>query len=504
MGLPHGRSVSGLVRCRAAVNTSASTPPAITVAPRTLFARIWEQHLIFEREDGTCLLWIDRHLVHEVTSPQAFDGLREAHRRVRCPHLTLAVADHNVPTIRRDLRADDPQSSLQVDALRRNCREFGIEYIELSAVEQGIVHVVGPEQGFTLPGATVACGDSHTSTHGAFGALAFGIGTSEVEHILATQTLWLRRPKCMRVRIEGRLSSWITAKDIALAVASRLPAGGASGHVIEYCGTTVESLSMEARMTLCNMAVEVGARAAIIAPDKTTFDYLRGRPRAPGADDWPLAMANWQTLRTDDCATFDRELDVDASAIAPHVSWGTSSEDVIPIDGAIPSPLDFEDPVKRARVTRSLDYMGLTPGAALKNVPVQNVFIGSCTNARIEDLRAAAEVIRGKSISPQIRQALVVPGSGLVKKQAELEGLDRIFIDAGFEWRDSGCSMCVAMNADRVPSGERCASTSNRNFMGRQGPGSRTHLMSPPMAAAAAITGRLTDVRELLPPSVGA
>ncbi len=464
----------------------------------TLFDKIWQRHLVIQDEDGTCLIWVDRHLIHEVTSPQAFTSLRASGRGVRCPELTLAIVDHNVSTLPDRGTHPDPTSKAQMEALRQSCQDFGIEHIDLFQIEQGIVHVVGPEQGFTLPGTVVACGDSHTSTHGAFGALAFGIGTSEVEQVLATQCLWLRRPKTMYVRIEGRLGFSVTAKDIALTVSAALPDGGARGFVMEYGGSTVRGLSMESRMTLCNMAVEAGARAALIAPDEVTFEYLHGRPRAPTGEQWARARADWKMLHSEGGACFDREIVLDASAIAPLVSWGTSPEDVAPITGIVPSPSQYVGLARQERVAKALDYMNLIPGTKLEDIEVQNVFIGSCTNGRIEDLRSAAQVVAGRKVAANVRNALVVPGSGLVKGQAEREGLDRVFRDAGFEWREAGCSMCVAINADRVPPGERCASTSNRSFVGRQGPGSRTHLMSPPMAAAAAISGRLTDVRKLV------
>ena len=443
-------------------------------------------------------MWIDRHLIHEVTTPQAFEGLRLAGRRLHRPDLTLAVPDHNVPTNHRFEPIADPQSALQVATLAANCAEFGVEHIEINAAAQGIVHVIGPEQGFTLPGTTLVCGDSHTATHGALGALAFGIGTSEVEHVFATQTLLLRRSAAMAVRVTGTLGFGITAKDVALAIVGALGAGGGTGYVIEYTGDVIRDLSIEGRMTVCNMAIEAGARAGLVAPDAKTFDYLRGRPRAPSGAAWDAAVAYWSTLHTDDGATYDRTITIDGAAIAPLVTWGTSPEDVVAITGRVPAPDSFADKDKRAAAAKSLDYMGLTPGTRLADVRVENVFIGSCTNSRIEDLRAAAAVAKGRKVAANVRQALVVPGSGLVKLQAEAEGLDRVFIEAGFDWREPGCSMCLGMNPDKVPPGERCASTSNRNFVGRQGPGARTHLLSPAMAAAAAVTGRLTDVRELM------
>ena len=466
--------------------------------PRTLYAKIWDDHLVRRGADGTDLVWIDRHLIHEVTTPQAFEGLRLAGRQVRRPDLTLAVPDHNVPTKGRDLPNPDPQSAVQLDLLTRNCAEFGIELIAMDDPRQGIVHIIGPEQGFTLPGLTIVCGDSHTATHGAFGALAFGIGTSEVEHVFATQTLQLKRALAMRVTVKGSLGFGITAKDVALAVCGRLGAGGGTGHVIEYAGPVVAALSMEGRMTLCNMAIEAGARAGLVAPDAKTFAYVEGRPRSPRGAGWDAALAYWRTLPSDPGAVFDSEIAIDGSAIAPLVTWGTSPEDVVPITGVVPDPAGFADAGKQAAAAKSLAYMGLSPGDRLDSVRIENVFIGSCTNARIEDLRAAAAVARGRTVAAHVRQALVVPGSGLVKRQAEDEGLDRVFIAAGFDWREPGCSMCLGMNPDQVPAGERCASTSNRNFVGRQGPGARTHLLSPAMAAAAAVTGRLTDVRDLM------
>ncbi|TRW17422.1 3-isopropylmalate dehydratase large subunit [Glacieibacterium frigidum] len=467
-------------------------------APRTLYAKIWDDHVVRTGDDGTDLIWIDRHLIHEVTTPQAFEGLRLAGRRVHRPDLTLGVPDHNVPTTDRYLPNPDPASTLQLATLEANCAEFGVELIGIHAAAQGIVHVIGPEQGFTLPGLTLVCGDSHTATHGAFGALAFGIGTSEVEHVFATQTLHLARAKAMRVTVTGTLGFSISAKDVALAVIGQLGTGGGTGHVIEFAGPVIETLSMEGRMTLCNMAIEAGARAGLVAPDAKTFAYVEGRPRAPQGADWDAAVAYWRTLPSDPGAVFDTEIVVDGSAIAPLVTWGTSPEDVVPITGTVPDPAGFADAGKQVAAAKSLAYMGLAPGTRLADVAVENIFIGSCTNSRIEDLRAAAAVAQGRRVAPNIRQALVVPGSGLVKRQAESEGLDRVFIEAGFDWREPGCSMCLGMNPDKVPPGERCASTSNRNFVGRQGPGARTHLLSPAMAAAAAVTGRLTDVRELM------
>ncbi len=467
-------------------------------APRTLYAKLWDDHVVETRPDGTALVWIDRHLIHEVTSPQAFEGLRLAGRRVHRPDLTLAVPDHNVPTTPGRTAIGDPELALQVATLAANCAEFGIEHIAIDARAQGIVHVVGPEQGFTLPGTTLVCGDSHTATHGALGALAFGIGTSEVEHVFATQTLLLRRSAAMEVRITGALGFGVSAKDVALAVVGALGAGGGTGYVIEYTGAVVAELTVEGRMTLCNMAIEAGARAGLVAPDAKTFAYLADRARAPRAGpEWDAAVAYWSTLPSDAGATYDRTVIIDGAAIPPLVTWGTSPEDVVPITGVVPAPASFADPGKAAAAAKSLAYMGLEPGTRLADVAVGHVFIGSCTNGRIEDLRAAAAVARGRHVAANIRQALVVPGSGLVRAQAEAEGLDRVFIDAGFDWREPGCSMCLGMNPDKVPPGERCASTSNRNFVGRQGPGARTHLLSPAMAAAAAVTGRLTDVRTL-------
>ena len=463
---------------------------------RTLYQKIWDDHVILTRADGTALIAIDRHLIHEVTTPQAFDGLRAAGRRVYRPDLTLAVADHNVPTINRHLPNPDPQSAKQLAALDRNCAEFDIEQIALSAAEQGIVHVVGPEQGFTLPGLTMVCGDSHTATHGALGALAFGIGTSEIEHVFATQTLLLRQSRTMEVRIDGALGLGVRPKDVTMAVVAALGTAGGTGHVIEYTGDVMRAMSIEGRLTICNMAIEAGARAGLVAPDDITYAYLKGRPRAPRGTEWDRAVAFWRTLASDPGARYDRSLRINGSDLAPQVSWGTSPEDVVAITGRVPAPESFPDPAKRAAAQRSLDYMGLKPGTRMDEIEIDNVFIGSCTNSRIEDLRDAASVLRGRRVAPNIKQALVVPGSGLVRRQAEAEGIDRILIEAGFEWREPGCSMCLSMNADRVPAGERCASTSNRNFVGRQGPGARTHLVSPAMAAAAAIRGKLTDVRE--------
>lgn len=472
--------------------------------PRTLYEKIWDAHVVERRGDGTCLIFIDRHLVHEVTSPQAFAGLRASGRTVRRPDLTLAVPDHNVPTTpRKDAAGNrlpiaDPESAAQLAALEKNAPEFGIRYIDAIAPEQGIVHVVGPEQGFSLPGATIVCGDSHTACHGGIGALAFGIGTSEVEHVLATQTLLLQPAKTMEVRVEGDVGPGVSAKDIILHITGTIGAAGGTGHVIEYTGSAIRALSIEGRLTISNMAIEGGARAGLIAPDETTFAYLKGRPYAPKGADWDAAVAYWKSLTTDPGATYDKVVVIDAADIAPSVTWGTSPEDVVPITGTVPDPASFSDPSKRAAAAKSLAYMGLEPGTRMQDVPVENIFIGSCTNSRIEDMRAAAAVLKGRRKAPGVKWAIVVPGSGLVKAQAEAEGLDRIFIDAGLEWREPGCSACLAMNPDKVPAGERCASTSNRNFVGRQGPGARTHLVSPAMAAAATVTGKLTDVRELM------
>ncbi|MEE4152718.1 MAG: 3-isopropylmalate dehydratase large subunit [Erythrobacter sp.] len=469
---------------------------------RTLYEKIWADHLVEEREDGTALIYIDRHLVHEVTSPQAFEALRLAGRPVRRPELTLAVPDHNLPTTPRvapdgaRLPIADPESAAQLAALERNAPAFGIRYIDAVAAEQGIVHVVGPEQGFSLPGTTIVCGDSHTASHGGLGALAFGIGTSEVEHVLATQTLLLQRSKTMEVRVEGMLGAGVSAKDLILHIIGRIGAAGGSGHVIEYRGPAFEAMSVEQRLTVCNMSIEAGARAGLIAPDETVFAYLKDRPMSPTGADWDRALEYWQTLKTDEGAVFDKSVVIDASDVAPSVTWGTSPEDVVPITGTVPSPESFADPSKQAAAQKSLDYMGLAPGTAMRDIAIENVFIGSCTNSRIEDLRAAAQVLEGRRKAESVRWAIIVPGSGLVKRQAEAEGLDRIFIEAGFEWREPGCSACLGMNPDKVPAGERCASTSNRNFVGRQGPGARTHLVSPAMAAASAVTGRLTDPRE--------
>ncbi|HKL68041.1 3-isopropylmalate dehydratase large subunit [Salibaculum sp.] len=465
---------------------------------KTLYDKIWDAHLAHEAEDGTSLLYIDRHLVHEVTSPQAFEGLRMAGRTVRAPDKTIAVPDHNVPTTAGRENPDQmPEDSrIQVAALDTNAKEFGIHYYPVSDVRQGIVHIVGPEQGWTLPGMTVVCGDSHTATHGAFGALAHGIGTSEVEHVLATQTLIQKKSKNMKVEITGKLPPGVTAKDITMAVIGETGTAGGTGYVIEYCGEAIRELSIEGRMTICNMAIEGGARAGLIAPDDKTYQYIKGRPHAPKGAQWEAAMAWWQTLHSDADAQWDKVVTLRGEDIAPLVTWGTSPEDVLPIDEVVPSPDSFEGG-KVGAAKRALDYMGLTPGQKLSDIEIDTVFIGSCTNGRIEDLRAAAEILRGKKIKDGMR-AMIVPGSGLVRAQAEEEGLADIFKDAGFEWRMAGCSMCLAMNPDQLSEGERCASTSNRNFEGRQGYRGRTHLMSPAMAAAAAVTGKLTDIREMM------
>ena len=468
------------------------------MSPKTLYDKIWDAHVAHEAEDGTCLLYIDRHLVHEVTSPQAFEGLRMAGRKVRAPERTIAVPDHNVPTTQGrenpELMTED--SRIQVEALDKNAKDFGIHYYPMNDIRQGIVHIVGPEQGWTLPGMTVVCGDSHTATHGAFGALAHGIGTSEVEHVLATQTLIQKKSKNMKVEITGKLRPGVTAKDITLSVIGETGTAGGTGYVIEYCGEAIRDLSMEGRMTVCNMAIEGGARAGLIAPDEKTFEYVMGRPHAPKGAQWEAALAWWKTLFSDDDAHWDKVITIKGEDIAPVVTWGTSPEDVLPITAKVPAPTDFEGG-KVGAAERSLDYMGLTSGTPLNEIEIDTVFIGSCTNGRIEDLRAAAEILKGKKIKDGLR-AMVVPGSGLVRAQAEEEGIADIFKEAGFEWRLAGCSMCLAMNPDQLQPGERCAATSNRNFEGRQGRGGRTHLMSPAMAAAAAVTGRLTDVRELL------
>jgi 3-isopropylmalate/(R)-2-methylmalate dehydratase large subunit len=463
-------------------------------APRTLYDKIWDDHLVSNNEDGTSLIYIDRHLVHEVTSPQAFEGLRMNGRKVRHPERTLAVVDHNVPTTDRTHGIDDPESRLQVATMAENAREFGVEYFNELDRRQGIVHIVGPEQGFTLPGMTIVCGDSHTSTHGAFGALAHGIGTSEVEHVLATQTLIQQKAKNMRVSVDGQLPPGVTAKDIILAIIGEIGTAGGTGHVLEYAGEAIRSLSMEGRMTICNMSIEGGARAGLIAPDDKTFDYVRGRPRAPSGKAYDMAVQYWRTLFSDEGAHFDREVKLDAAALPPIVSWGSSPEDVVSVTGVVPNPDDIADENKRRSKWRALEYMGLQPGTRITDIAVERVFLGSCTNGRIEDLRAAAKVLNGHKVKEGVA-AMVVPGSGLVKEQAEAEGLHTVFINAGFEWREPGCSMCLAMNADKLRPQERCASTSNRNFEGRQGFKGRTHLVSPAMAAAAAVAGHFVDIR---------
>ena len=465
-------------------------------APRTLFDKIWDAHLVHRDEDGSSLIYIDRHLVHEVTSPQAFEGLRQAGRKVASPERTLAVADHNVPTSDRSEGIADVESRIQVEALEKNAADFGVPYFGMTDIRQGIVHVIGPEQGFTQPGMTIVCGDSHTATHGAFGALAFGIGTSEVEHVLATQTLIQQPAKNMRITVDGSLEPGVTAKDVILHIIGVIGTAGGTGHVIEYAGEAIRNLSMEGRMTICNMSIEAGARAGMIAPDETTFEYIKDKPMAPQSEMWDKAVAWWKTLPSDEGARYDKEIVIKASDIAPTVTWGTSPEDAIAINGAVPDPKKAGDAAQQAKIERALDYMGLEAGMAISDIAIDTVFIGSCTNSRIEDLRSAAEIARGRKVAAGVR-AMIVPGSGLVKKQAEDEGLDAIFREAGFDWREAGCSMCLAMNADRLSEGERCASTSNRNFEGRQGRGGRTHLVSPEMAVAAAVTGKLTDVREL-------
>jgi 3-isopropylmalate/(R)-2-methylmalate dehydratase large subunit len=462
--------------------------------PKALYDKIFDDHVVARQPDGTCILYIDRHLVHEVTSPQAFEGLRLAGRKVRAPQKTLAVVDHNVPTSDRRAGIADPESRLQVETLAKNAKDFGIEYFNELDVRQGIVHVIGPEQGFTLPGTTIVCGDSHTSTHGAFGALAHGIGTSEVEHVLATQTLTQKKAKNMRVTVDGELPDGVTAKDIILAIIGEIGTAGGTGHVIEYAGEAIRSLSMEGRMTVCNMSIEGGARAGMVAPDEKTFAYLKGRPKAPKGAAWDAAIRYWETLRSDEGAHFDREVKLDAARLPPIVTWGTSPEDVASIEGAVPDPERVEDEGKRASMRRALDYMGLAPGTRMTDIKLDRVFIGSCTNGRIEDLREVARVAQGRKVNPNV-YAMIVPGSGLVKQQAEAEGLDAVLKEAGFDWREAGCSMCLGMNPDQLKPRERCASTSNRNFEGRQGRFGRTHLVSPAMAAAAAIAGHFVDVR---------
>jgi 3-isopropylmalate/(R)-2-methylmalate dehydratase large subunit len=463
--------------------------------PRTLYDKIWDDHLVDTQPDGTALIYIDRHLVHEVTSPQAFEGLRMTGRKVRAPEKTLAVVDHNIPTTDRSKGIDDPESALQVETLAQNAREFGIEYFHERDRRQGIVHIIGPEQGFTLPGTTIVCGDSHTSTHGAFGALAHGIGTSEVEHVLATQTLIQNKAKNMRVIVDGKLPHGVGAKDIILAIIGEIGTGGGTGRVIEYAGEAIRALSMEGRMTVCNMSVEGGARAGMIAPDEKAFAYLKDRPKSPKGKIWDAAMRHWETLFSDDGAVVETEVKLDAAALPPIVSWGTSPEDVVSVTGVVPDPAEIADESRRLSKQRALEYMGLTPGTKIMDIALEKIFIGSCTNGRIEDLRLVAKIVEGRQVHDGV-SAMIVPGSGLVKAQAEAEGLDKIFKAAGFDWREPGCSMCLGMNPDKLKPEERCASTSNRNFEGRQGHKGRTHLVSPAMAAAAAIAGRFVDVRE--------
>ncbi len=462
---------------------------------KTIYDKIWNEHLVHEQDDGTSLLFVDRHLIHEVTSPQAFEGLRNSKRKVRQPKLTLAVADHNVPTTDRSKGISDKESKIQVDTLDSNCKEFGIQVFDMKDKRQGIVHIIGPEQGFTQPGTIIVCGDSHTATHGAFGALAFGIGTSEVEHVLATQTLVQKKSKNFRINVNGKLSVGITSKDVILQIIGKIGTAGGTGYVIEYAGNLISSLSVEQRMTICNMTIEGGARAGLIEPDKKIFDYLKNKPMSPKKENWDKALEYWNTLKSDTGAKFDKEISLNGNDIKPMVTWGTSPQDVVTIDGKVPNPNNENDPDKKNSIERSLEYMGLKPDTPIKDIKIDKVFIGSCTNGRIEDLREAAKILKDKKIANHIN-AFVVPGSGLVKEQAEQEGLHKIFINSGFEWREPGCSMCLAMNADKLKPEERCASTSNRNFEGRQGRGGRTHLVSPAMAAAAAISGNLDDVRK--------
>ena len=463
---------------------------------KTLYDKIWQSHLINEQDDGTSLIYIDRHLVHEVTSPQAFEGLRLSNRKVNSPKRTLAVADHNVPTLDRELGIKEEDSRIQVEELDKNVEEFQIPYFNMNDTRQGIVHVIGPEQGFTQPGMTIVCGDSHTATHGAFGSLAFGIGTSEVEHVLATQTLIQKKAMNMLINITGNLDKIVTSKDLILYIIGKIGTAGGTGCVIEYSGNALRDMSMESRMTICNMSIEAGARAGMIAPDDITFNYLYEKPMAPKNKDWDKAVNWWKTLPSDTGAKFDKIVDIDATKVTQTITWGTSPEEIVSIDGTVPNPDKISDEAKQNKIKRSIEYMGLTPGQKISNVEINTVFIGSCTNSRIEDIRSAAEIIKGKKVSTNVK-ALVVPGSGLVKKQAEEEGLDVIFKHAGFEWREPGCSMCLAMNSDKLNEGDRCASTSNRNFEGRQGKGGRTHLVSPEIAAASAITGKLTDPRNV-------
>ena len=463
--------------------------------PQTLYDKIWNEHLVHKQEDGTSLLFVDRHLIHEVTSPQAFEGLRNSNRKVRQPKLTLAVADHNVPTTDRSKGIDDEDSKIQVDTLEKNCKEFGIELFGMNDKRQGIVHIIGPEQGFTQPGTVIVCGDSHTATHGAFGALAFGIGTSEVEHVLASQTLVQKKAKNFRINVNGKLSVGVTSKDVILQIIGKIGTAGGTGYVVEYAGSLISSLSVEQRMTICNMTIEGGARAGLIEPDKKIFDYLKNKPKSPKNKNWDQAIEYWKSLKTDSDAKFDKEINLIGEEISPMVTWGTSPQDVVTIDGKVPNPNNEKDTDKKNSIERSLKYMGLKPDTLVKDIKIDKVFIGSCTNGRIEDLREAAKILKDKKKAEHVH-AMVVPGSGLVKEQAEQEGLDKIFINSGFEWREPGCSMCLAMNADKLQPQERCASTSNRNFEGRQGRGGRTHLVSPGMAAAAAIVGNLADVRK--------
>ena len=464
--------------------------------PKTLYDKIWDEHLVHQQADGTSLLYVDRHLVHEVTSPQAFEGLRMHKRKVRKPELTLAVPDHNVPTTDRSQGIVDQQSKLQVDTLRNNCKEFGVKLFDVNDKRQGIVHIIGPEQGFTQPGTVIVCGDSHTATHGAFGSLAFGIGTSEVEHVLATQTLIQKKSKNFRVNINGKLPAGVTSKDVILKIIGTIGTAGGTGYVIEFAGEVIRNLSVEQRMTICNMTIEAGARAGLIAPDEKTFEYFKGRPMSPKEENWKKALEHWKTLYSDEGCKFDKEVNIEGKDIEPLVTWGTSPQDVSPITGTVPDPEKETDQERKTAMYRSLEYMGLKPNMKISDIKVDTIFIGSCTNGRIEDLRIAAKLLKGKKVAKDVR-AMVVPGSGLVKKQAEEEGLDKIFTDSGFEWREPGCSMCLAMNDDKLKSKERCASTSNRNFEGRQGRGGRTHLVSPGMAVAAAIQGHLADVREI-------
>jgi len=463
--------------------------------PLTLYDKIWEEHLVHQQEDGTALLFVDRHLIHEVTSPQAFEGLRNSNRKVRQPNLTLAVVDHNIPTTDRSKGIDDKDSRIQIETLDKNCKEFGVQLFGVHDKRQGIVHIVGPEQGFTQPGTVIVCGDSHTATHGAFGSLAFGIGTSEVEHVLATQTLVQKKAKNFRVNVNGKLAVGVTSKDVVLQIIGNIGTAGGTGYVIEYAGSLISDLSVENRMTICNMTIEGGARAGLIQPDQKIFDYLKGRPMSPKNENWDKAVEYWKTLKTDSDAKFDKEINLSAEDIVPMVTWGTSPQDVVSIDGKVPNPENESDADRKNSIERSLKYMGLEPDVAIKDIKIDTVFIGSCTNGRIEDLREAAQILKDKKKATHVH-AMIVPGSGLVKEQAEQEGLDKIFISAGFEWREPGCSMCLAMNADKLKPKERCASTSNRNFEGRQGRGGRTHLVSPGMAAAAAIAGNLDDVRK--------